>query len=179
VPYSPEYAALASGGVDLALLDALARLTGGGELSQPVAAFLHNLPSADRAREIWQPLLLLAALLFPIDVAVRRVMLGRRDVDKALAWVRERLPSRRRPQAGGQRILGPLFQARDRVRGRTRRAEPVVPPAAGDRQAEQAHPSSPVTPSPQPQDGGPDAGEDALARLRRAKRRARDRERKE
>ncbi|MBN1136435.1 MAG: VWA domain-containing protein [Anaerolineae bacterium] len=208
VPYSPEYAPAAQaasgadagdGGVDRALLEALARLTGGGKLPDPAAAFAHNLPAADRAREVWQPLLLLAALLFPLDVAIRRVMLGRSDVRKALAWVRERLFWRRRVQAGQERLLGALFRARERGRGRTRRQDTrreeagsptatATPPTSGERSAGQAPaPTAPASqpmpqpmPRPTPAAQTPDeVGEDALARLRTAKRRARDRAHKE
>ncbi|MBN1583043.1 MAG: hypothetical protein JXA89_20210, partial [Anaerolineae bacterium] len=188
VPYSPEYALAAqatSSSVNRTLLDALARLTGGGELPDPVAAFAHNLPAADRAREVWQPLLLLAALLFPLDVAVRRIMLGRRDVDRALAWVRERLPSRRRPQVSGERVLGSLFQARERARGRGQRKEttvqatPAAPAPVAERRAEPPQPPATTEPLPHPTVQPEGDGEDAFARLRQAKQRGRDRGRKE
>jgi hypothetical protein len=167
VPYSPEYHEV---GTDPALLNQLARLTGGGQLPEPAAAFLHNLPAADRAREFWAPLLLIAALLFPLDVALRRVMLGPADLRRAAAWLRARLPAR--PEAPGrERALGRLFEARDRARGRRPEAgagpssprEPAAepaPPPAGKAEAEPAAPDTPV----------PD---DALARLRQAKKRAR------
>ncbi|OQY23000.1 MAG: hypothetical protein B6I34_05135, partial [Anaerolineaceae bacterium 4572_32.1] len=159
VPYSPEYKV---SGADRALLGELARVTGGGELPEPVAAFSHNLPAAARAREIWHSLLLIAALLFPLDVALRRVMLGPADFRKAAAWVRERLPARRERPAG-ERVLGQLFQARDRARQQRPRAETPpaepLPPTA-------APPSTPDTPPAISPD-------DALARLREAKKRAR------
>ncbi|MFZ5916746.1 MAG: VWA domain-containing protein [Chloroflexota bacterium] len=157
VPYSPEYRA---GGADRGLLNELARLTGGGELPEPAAAFAHNLPAADRAREIGHTLLLLAALLFPLDVALRRVMLGPQDLRKALAWLRARLPARRaRPSR--ERVLGQLFQARDRARTQRARVEspPIQPPA-----------SPPDEPAP-PREPPPST-DDALARLREAKKRA-------
>ena len=177
VPYSPEYSAV-SAGADRTLLEALARRTGGGELPEQLAAFVHNLPSADSAREAWRGLLLAVALLFPLDVALRRVMLGPADVLKAWGWVRERLP-RRRPQAAGtgQRTLGRLFEAQRRVRERTARAHrerpdhedarPGVPPkpvGSGESPGQQQEELSPLE--------GP-ADEDAWARLREAKRRAR------
>jgi hypothetical protein len=55
VPYSPEYK---ESGVNQGFLDELAGLTGGGPLADPLAAFTHNLPIADYAREVWRPLLL-------------------------------------------------------------------------------------------------------------------------
>lgn len=163
VPYSPEYK---SNGTDLALLNQLAGLTGGGPLSNPAAAFVHNLPAADRAREIWVPLLLAVTLLFPLDVALRRVMLGPRDLGKGLAQLRERLPARRLRPARPEQALRRLFAARDRARGRHR------PPDPGD--------SPPVEPSISPPPTAdaegtpsPPSSDDALARLREAKKRAR------
>ncbi len=164
VPYSPEYQA---SGTDSAVLNQLARLTGGGELSEPAAAFVHNLPATDRAREFWAPLLLIVALLFPLDVALRRVMLGPRDFQKGVAWLRERLPARPETVAGRERALGRLFEARDRVRGRR---------GGGD--AEAPLPRSSEPPSPSSTEGAKPApplpsDEDSLARLREAKKRAR------
>jgi hypothetical protein len=171
VPYSPEYRV---GGTNRTLLGELARLTGGGVLPEPVAAFIHNLPAADQAREIWASLLLIAALLFPLDVAVRRVMLGPEDFRKALAWLRARLPSRRARPAR-ERTLGQLFRARDRAR--TRR-----PPTLSnvERPAPSEPPPPPTEPSEEREEGtpSPPTTDDALARLREAKRRARrDRDR--
>ena len=176
VPYSPEYAYAARAavdGVDRGFLNELARLTGGGELREPVAAFTHNLPSADRAREVWRGLLLAVALLFPLDVAVRRVMLGPRDLHKALAWVRARLPGRQSRGVERERALGQLFRARERVRERqTRVASPTVPPSPSEA-VQEALPAdeSPVT----PRQSAESDGSDALARLRAAKKRARRR----
>jgi hypothetical protein len=165
VPYSPEYR---ESGPDSALLQALSGLTGGGPLAEPAAAFAHDLPPASRGREIWTALLLATALLFPVDVALRRLNVGRRELGLAAAWVRARLPARRMGEAPGQRALGQLFQARDRVRARQERG---VDPAGNP-------PSAPPPAAQAPDRGGreepPAAGpEDALARLRKAKERAR------
>jgi uncharacterized membrane protein/Mg-chelatase subunit ChlD len=171
VPYSPEYKA---SGTNRTLLDELARLTGGGELPEPIAAFLHNLPTADRAREIWRSLLLAVALLFPLDVAVRRVMLGPQDFRKAVGWVRERLPAYRTRGGVRERVWGQLFQARDRARHRRARTEsppatPTAPPASpGVRDLE-----PPPAPAEPPSPSAPPSTDDALARLREAKERAR------
>lgn len=181
VPYSPEYK---DTGIDRGLLNELARLTSGGELSQAALAFAHNLPSAAQAREIGWPLMLAAALFFPVDVALRRLVFTRRDWQKAQAWLSERAAPllRRRAAAPGEqpRVLGQLFEARDRAR--TRREAPPRPVDRLDIPAAprpDAPPSAPPT-APQPPTAQPPApkdppvpGEaDALARLREAKRRA-------
>jgi Ca-activated chloride channel family protein len=107
VPYSPEYK---TSGTDLGLLAQIAQVTGGHRLEEPLQAFVHNLPSAERARDVWRGLLLAAALMFPLDVGVRRLALNRRDFQKALHWLRGRWPSR--PAAGAPRPkeLQRLFQ---------------------------------------------------------------------
>ena len=174
VPYSPEYRA---GGANRGLLDELARITGGGPLTEPVQAFLHNLPAAGSAREIWRTLLLIAALLFPIDVALRRLIISRRDMQTARAWVIERLPGRRR--TAGEReapILGRLFNARERARTRSAVPPAEVKPSSGQRTPPA---SGPVPPPEQPSEKSaqPPAQQtppaDSLARLREAKKRAR------
>jgi uncharacterized membrane protein len=175
VPYSPEYRA---GGVNQGLLEAIARVTGGGPLEAPVQAFLHNLPSADSAREIGRILLLIAALLFPIDVALRRVMVSRREWQLARAWIINHLPWKPVVTGSGEpRVLGQLFAARERARKRT-----YQPPEDFDLQRGNI-PSAPPSESPQAQSPGPsiDPGgnatdtptADSIARLREAKKRAR------
>ena len=169
VPYSPEYR---QSGPDGAFLRGLAGLTGGEQLTEPAAVFTHDLPAVSRGREVWAALLLVAALLFPLDVALRRLNVGRREFGLAAAWIRARLPARRAGEPAAQRALGQLFQARDRVRARQER----TPDAAE---------SSPPEPRPVPQtphhedrqdsqdDRTPSNQDEALARLRRAKDRAR------
>jgi Ca-activated chloride channel family protein len=167
VPYSPEYRAA---GADLSLLDRLARLTGGGALTDPAGAFAHDLPAADRAEDIWRGLILAAALLFPLDVAIRRVMLGRQDLRKARAWLAARLPALRRGEAGAERTLGQLWQARQRARERQARSRPA--PTA-QRKPGHVSPAEPPPAPPAAPDDQPPSGDEALARLREAKKRAR------
>ena len=92
VPYSPEYR---FNGVDQGLLHQLARLTGGKELNTDNLSSVFdrkNLNSIDNAREIWLPFLILVALLFPIDVAIRRLTLKKRDFALAYAWMKSKIP---------------------------------------------------------------------------------------
>jgi len=178
VPYSPEYRA---GGTNRGLLDELARLTGGGPLAEPVQAFLHNLPAQSSAREIWRGLLLAAAILFPVDVALRRVMFSRRDMQQLRTWIIEHLPGR--PALRGERetpLLGQLFSARERARRRTgQRSEPqggADAPASTTTYSPPPAPSSgeqPPQSQPQQTPSTPAGETDAFARLREAKKRAR------
>ena len=84
VPYSAEYR---QGQRNPELLAALARSTGGARLEHPADAFAHNLAPVYSAREIAFPLLLLALLLLPLDIGVRRLMLRRGDLSAARAWM--------------------------------------------------------------------------------------------
>jgi hypothetical protein len=174
VPYSPEYKTT---DVDLALLSQLARQTGGQELPQPEAAFVHNLPAAERAHEIWSPLLLAVALLFPLDVALRRVMLGPGDARRAVAWLRQRLSSPRSGVAKPGRLLGRLFEARDRAlhardRARPPGPRPEGPPPISGQPSIESRPSLPEASRAKPVPPAA-ASDDSLTRLRAAKKRAR------
>jgi len=87
----------------LALLESIARLTGGQSIGDaPPAAFAHDLDQQRAAEPVWPYLLLAATLLLPIDVAVRRLVLTRRDLAAARSRVfgaREALETRRRVRA--------------------------------------------------------------------------------
>jgi hypothetical protein len=75
VPYSPEYRL---GAANPSLLDTLATLSGGARLAQPADAFAHNLQGASSAQEIGLPLILLALMLLPLDIGIRRLLFNLR-----------------------------------------------------------------------------------------------------
>jgi Ca-activated chloride channel family protein len=176
VPYSPEYKRTGQGGT---LLNELARATGGSTLDTPDAAFAPTQQPASRARPLWPPLLLLAALLFPLDVAVRRLQLTPSDWRRLAAWARERLPRRRTVRRIGEPVLlGDLFQARERARRRG--ARPAVAWGGPRRSTVENSESAPTAPDPSP--GPPSAkpaasspDDDTLGRLRQARDRVRRR----
>mgnify|MGYP000937135867 FL=1 len=158
VPYSPEYRAQ---GTNRGLLDALARTAGGGEIADPLRAFVHDLQTVAGAREIWWPLLLAAALLFPLDVAVRRLVITRHDVRRARAWIAERLPGRKGAEGpSGPVVLGDLFRARDRARRRSDSRAGRAP----EKPREPEQRETPPAPTPPPEEPV-----DTLARLRESK----------
>jgi uncharacterized membrane protein len=70
VPYAPEYGL---GQSDSALLVTLGKITGGGALAAPAEAFARLAQGAGAAQEIALPLLLLALILLPLDILVRRL----------------------------------------------------------------------------------------------------------
>ncbi len=143
----------------------LSDLTGGGELVSPEEAFAHNLPSASFAIEIWRQLLLAVALLFPLDVAIRRLLFGKEDLLEMGSWVETVFKRQVRSHPDEPRVLNNLFEARDRARRKSDQVEkPDIRPIIEKR----AESEKPVD---------TDAGtslqdQDTLSRLRQAKKRA-------
>jgi len=80
VPYSPEYRDL---GTDTNTLRAIAAAGGGTLVEDPAQLFGLPVPPASAAVPIDELLLVLAVLLFPLDVALRRLILRVEDVP---AW---------------------------------------------------------------------------------------------
>lgn len=123
VPYSPEYQGAPT---DNGLLARLASMTGGRMLllDNPAAALDRNLPAARSATDLWPLFLLLAILLLPFDIGVRRLVLSRGDLAKGWEEARARLgrPSEAHPalaSAGAETgQLAALFSAKERGRER-------------------------------------------------------------
>jgi len=100
VPRSAEYG---GDGANMALLEALASRTGGHVNLSPAAAFDANLLSQGTVREIGLPLLWLALVLLPFDIALRRLLFAPDQVAAVLRkvglgqWVQE-------PRIGTRRV---------------------------------------------------------------------------
>jgi len=127
VPYSPEYL---EAGRDDGFLRLLAR-RGGGVVSRPGRLWSHSLPPLRVSADFFWPLLLLAVLLWPIDVAVRRVTLTARQALSVLGSVAHL----RRPTEIEVTTPPALSDLKERLADRRRRVpggdEPVpVPPEA-------------------------------------------------
>ncbi len=119
VPYSPEYREL---GTDVATLKAIAQAGGGVLLSDASQAFRVPVPSVHAARPISEILLVLAILLFPIDVALRRLIFRLEDMP---AW---RTALQRAP-APAVPAEATVTRLRERVEGvrAARAAQPRTP----------------------------------------------------
>ena len=120
VPYSPEYRNL---GTDNASLSAIARAGGGVLLSDVSSVFKEAVPPVRAALPIGELLLVLAILLFPIDVALRRLVLSGEDLP---AWraALERAPAQALP------VEATVTRLRERVSDvcATRTPKPPPPP---------------------------------------------------
>ena len=199
-PTAAEYRLL---GANQPLLAAIRGATGGSAVASPADVWVHDLRSTSEYTDLLPWLLALAVLLWPLDVALRRVSIGRRELADGRRWVADRVYGRR--VAARPRDVEVMLAARDRagaagartaiLRGAkgalTETSEPAsraaTAPLAGDREippgrstdattAPSASPESEPAPAPA---GAADAtppvrdGDTTLARLREAKRRTR------
>lgn len=124
VPYSAEYRAT---GTDMAFLHELAAAGGGSMLSTPSAAWADNLQAVYARHGIGLWLWVFALLLLPVDIGVRRLVVGRRDL--AAIW---QAVTFRAPRAStNEPAVAPLGAIRAGRQGRkTPRREEVREPVA-------------------------------------------------
>ncbi|MBA3532684.1 MAG: hypothetical protein H0T73_12235, partial [Ardenticatenales bacterium] len=171
VPYSPEYRLQQT---DETLLGQVAERTGGVErtLGAPAEVFEHPPQQVTRAEDLWPWLLLLALLLFPFDVAARRVMFGQREVEAARAWIDARRQGTVTPRA--EPMLGTLFEAKQRASRRDTATGEESTPAMPARPAASGPviiaPRAPTPTEPPASDASGDE-DSTLSRLREAKQR--------
>ncbi|HXI80065.1 MAG TPA: VWA domain-containing protein [Verrucomicrobiae bacterium] len=197
-PTPAEYRVL---GTNDAFLATLRAATAGRAIDTPEEPWRHDLTTNASSTDLWPMLLILALLLWPLDIALRRVSVGRRELADARRWL---AGGWRRSVAPRTAEVAGMLAARDRAASSVARAALLRPddpagsgvvPATGERSVPQAAaaptpaptsaaaaptsstahseplPPASVVPEPaaEPGDG------DTLARLRDAKRRARER----
>lgn len=189
VNYSPEFS---TSEPNLNLLRRLAE-SGGGKILEPgapeISPFLHDRQKTFQPRDLFEWLLKMAIILFTLDVAVRRIQIGREEWLRAAQAVRRRLlfwePAPRPAEA--EESLAALLTRRDAVRSKQtapavqpdpdlfRPEKPGVAPLPGaepslDRPAEpEAITNEPPKAAPEP------AASSTTSRLLEAKRRAQKR----
>jgi hypothetical protein len=116
VNYSPEFD---DPEPNANLLRRLAEISGGKVLDPDVDnPFKHNRIKTFQPQDLWEWLLKLAVILFPLDVAIRRIQIDREEWAKATRSLRRILffwrPEKKAPQA--DESLAALLNRRDRVR---------------------------------------------------------------
>ena len=191
-PTAAEYRIL---GPNEPFLAALRAATGGIAIEDPLQVWTHDLTSTSRFTDLWPILLVLALILWPLDIAFRRVSIGRRELGAARGWVGG--VGRRKTVAPRPAVSEGLLAARNRAGSSGARsalraepeaaaggpATPVATTTAGSAPAPtptptpaSSAPAASAAPPPKdtPQPSAP-ASSDTLARLRDAKRRARER----
>ncbi len=109
-PTAAEYRLL---GANEPLLAAIRSATGGSALATPAAAWVHDLRRTSQFTDLWPWLLVLALLLWPLDIALRRVSLGRRELADGRRWVSDRVRGRR--IAARTKPVEGMLAARDRA----------------------------------------------------------------
>ncbi|MCC7209716.1 MAG: VWA domain-containing protein [Anaerolineae bacterium] len=155
--YSPEYQLRDT---DEALLDRMAEITGGRNVAAapPGDVFRHDIREERASTALWPYLLLLAVLLLPVDIAVRRVIITRSDLARLRAWLRHKL-GLRDPELqpatstriaalkdAKQRATGPAAAAVDALRATSAKArEPGAPDDDGSPPQPRAEPTPQVT----------------------------------
>jgi uncharacterized membrane protein len=186
-PTPAEYRLL---GTNEPLLAALRGATGGRALESGSEAWRHDLGTTTASIDLWPLLLLIALLLWPLDVAVRRVSVSRGDLGLARGWAADRWRSWRGPAHRPQPV-GEMLAAKQRAGGSRARAalrasdsgeaapEVTAVPASASAATIKPAPTKPVPvqpPAEPPAAAAPQPeGGDTLDRLREAKRRARQR----
>ncbi len=160
VPYSSEYR---SAQANPGLLAELASTTGGRFVNDPAEVF-DRLNWVFSAQEIGLPLLLLALILLPVDIALRRLMVRRSDWGMVGTLAGRLRPASATPTVPDP-VLSRLRAARDQARRHMTGEQTPLPPVS---------PSSPLA-SPPSSSGTPAEPDEAIARLRAAKERARKR----
>jgi Mg-chelatase subunit ChlD len=172
-PIAAEYRLL---GVNGALLATVSAATGGRELATPADAWRHDLATTSRTAPLWPWLLVLALLLWPLDVALRRVSMGRRELRDARAWLRGR--AGRRTAVRTSEVEG-MLAARERTSSaRSAIVRTASPDTERARDAESSSAANQAVPADRPSADPPPGGEatadgDTIARLHEAKRRTR------
>ncbi|HLO36088.1 MAG TPA: VWA domain-containing protein, partial [Candidatus Deferrimicrobium sp.] len=84
-PTPAEYRVL---GTNEAFLATLRSATAGRAILTPADPWTHDLTANASSTDLWPALLVLALLLWPLDIALRRVSVGRRELADARRWLR-------------------------------------------------------------------------------------------
>jgi Mg-chelatase subunit ChlD len=147
--YSPEYRAMQ---MDEALLPDLAAIGNGRvlPLDAPVESFAHTLPPARGTTDLWPWFLVVAILLLPLDVGLRRVIFGREDIQqlwlKVQPWLTRPQPVAQPEMTSAGRLL--------KVKGKQRVEKPAETMPAAKRSVSEVA-SEPVRGLASPQVGQP------------------------
>jgi hypothetical protein len=144
-PTASEYRLL---GPNEAFLATLRAATGGRAISLPAEPWTHDLETTSSFTPLWPLLLVLALLLWPLDIALRRVSIGRRELADARRWVGER--RWRRAAARPVGVEG-MLAIRDRAAGASARAAILrTDSAAGGEATAASAPTPTATATPRP-----------------------------
>ncbi len=141
--YSAEYDRTSA--VDgAAVLQDVAELTGGISVQDsPDLSFNHNLRSVPSGTPLAPWLLLIALLLLPVDIAVRRLIITTTDIQRLRQWA-----SRRAAVPVASERIAALLQAKQRGRQRAEEPAPSTVSALRARRDRAPAPAPPAEPRP-------------------------------
>ena len=139
-PTAAEYRLL---GANQPLLAAIRNATKGKAADTPEQVWVHDLATTSRYTELWPLLLVLALLLWPLDIALRRVSIGRRELADWRRWSSDTLRGRR--VAARPAVVADLMTARERAGSAAARSAILRAEAA------ESTPASIAPTSPQPE----------------------------
>lgn len=144
ISYPAEYRSFRP---NLPLLQSIAQESGGAQLAQSAGAFRGATKPGFSIQELWPQLLLLSAILLPLDVAVRRLALPLAEAwAMVLAWLSAR--RRRAVTPASAPAMERLQRAKQRA-GRESDAPPAVPSSPSSAPASRPEPRrSPVGAAP-------------------------------
>lgn len=171
--YSPEYQQFDA---NPQLLSRVAEQTNGRNLGGVAeAVFEHNLPNQATTRPIWPWLLMAAVILLPFDVGVRRLVITRRDRERAVEAVFGRFRRRAGSAIPAERTaqMSSLFEAKQRARQKQETTAPPTDFQPTERSASRSSEPAPSTQHPAPDTRSPESGSLA-ARLLKQKRENQD-----
>jgi hypothetical protein len=184
-PVATEYRLL---GANEAFLATLRSATGGRAIATAAEPWTHDLETTASFTELWPWLLILALLLWPLDIALRRVSLGRRELVDARRWVGRtwrgwRGPGVRtatdsailatRERAGGAAARAAILGKQSPTPTPAARVEPPTTPGPAPKPAAGAAPTAAPTAPPPAAAPVEEDESDTISRLRDAKRRSR------
>lgn len=202
--YSPEYKLPDSPAVGVNELTQLALITGTCAfdetntlntadcfLAEPQDAFNHDQLARNVTSPVWPYLLLLATLVLPFDIAVRRLVISRYDLQRAATRLQTFVVGLRKPTLEPERVesLGRLRQAKGRagqpvaetesvetaLSALRNRQEPISPSTLGPKPLDPSKvvappPESKITPTSKPEPPPQPAGDTTASTLLAKKR---------
>lgn len=177
VPYPPEYKDIKT---NRKLLEQISTTTHGKFGPTPAMTFSPNVQSARIPSDLWWTLTFLAMLLFPLDIAIRRVALDASEVrqfavqaiQSAKSWKSKRKKHQYKPE---EETVGRLLQSRESRKKTAEHQDWVQPPTQpSDTAKKVTDEAETFTKSPEPKTQQILTDEETTSRLLQAKKRARD-----
>jgi hypothetical protein len=92
---------------------------------RPEEVFKHDLKAAHASQPMAPWLLLIAALLLPFDIAVRRLIITKHDLVLFQEWIAQRLPALRHASRQGEVKQTPQMEALFNAKSRVRENQPM------------------------------------------------------